>query len=113
MTKLKFDLGKIYLPLVKIYNNYVFSMIRLTMYIPIIKAHYCTASVPCETRLPKIWCFRIVLIMIQYFKVTCSITIHNTQTLWVFSTPTIVIRYHLCGVVKGPIEAVLKLYKGR
>ena len=39
MTKLKFDLGKIYLPLVKIYNNYVFSMIRLTMYIPIIAQH--------------------------------------------------------------------------
>ena len=79
MTKLKFDLGKMYLPLVKIHNIYVFSMIRLCKYIPIIKAHYCTASVPCDTRLPIIWCFRIVLIMIQFFKVTCSITIH-TQT---------------------------------
>ena len=36
MTKLKFDLGKMYLPLVKIHNIYVFSMIRLCIY-PLLK----------------------------------------------------------------------------
>ena len=84
MTKLKFDLGKMYLPLVKIHKDLCFFHDQI-MYIPIIKAHYCLASVPCETRLPIIWCFRIVLIMIQFFKVTCSITIH-TQTYTLVAT---------------------------